>query len=589
MKQQRSSYLVTKSLKQYLVASVIAMAVFNLNTMLDGILMGNFLGPEALAAINLCMPVVNVITTLSVLLSAGGVLIAANALGEMDRNRMYEVFTISSFAQWILGLVLLLVSGPLSSMLGRLVNNGGELAPLCEKYIRVLLIGSAVLMYANGFSSFLNVCGYPQAISVIMSLSVVVNILLDVLLVRVIGMDISGAAWASVAGNLVSVIGLIVFTLHKKNMLKLTFSVKKPLSQLGKIIARSVAQTISALAITALEVICNIFVQNALGTDGMFVLSIGYSILGVSSMVAGGMSGAFTAIGGTMAGQKDYQGVRYLYRRGMLISLLTGLLFLLIALLIPRPLAGLFGANTEALQTLASYGIPLICTFIIAITLLMPCSAHFQVIGRFALSSVVNLSLIASILISCLVVSNAFPKEKIWLAFPLAGILCLLTLAGGICITKLSAGKKISFPELVPAEETEVRTFDMSVPCTQEAFENGMQDLWDWLHESQHSGMGPRIAHCVEEMLLNTIQHSGRNASHDIDVLLRESTDEVTALLKDDGVPFNTSACLTENRTYGLKLAHHFCPNIEYTYSFGQNMTLMKWPVKTAAKRKENQ
>ena len=250
MKQKRSSFLVTKSLRQYLTAAIIAMAVVTLNTMLDGILMGNFLGPEALAAINLCMPVVNVITTLSVLLSAGGVLIAANALGEMDRNRMYEVFTISSFAQWILGLVLLLVSGPLSNMLGRLVNNGGELAPLCEKYIRVLLIGSAVLMYANGFSSFLNVCGYPQAISVIMSLSVAVNILLDVLLVRVIGMDISGAAWASVAGNLVSVIGLIVFTLHKKNMLKLTFSVKKPLSQLGKIIARSVAQTISAQPIS---------------------------------------------------------------------------------------------------------------------------------------------------------------------------------------------------------------------------------------------------------------------------------------------------------------------------------------------------
>lgn len=586
---QRTSYLVSKSLRQYLVASIIAMAVFNLNTMVDGILMGNFLGPEALAAINLCMPVVNVITTLGVLLAAGAVLIAAKALGEMDRDRVNEVFTVSSFAQWILGLILLIVSGPLSGVLGRLVSNGGELAPLCEKYIRVLLIGSAVLVYANAFSNFVNVCGYPQAVSVIMSLSVAVNLLLDVLLVRVIGMDIGGAAWASVAGNMVSVLGLLVFTLRKKNMLKLTFSVKKPFAQLGEIVAKSVAQTISVLAITALEVICNIFVQTALGTDGMFVLSIGYSILGVSSMVAGGMSGAFTAIGGTMMGQKDYQGVRYLYRRGMLISLLTGIAFLLVALLVPRPLASLFGADTEKLQAMSSYGIPMICTFILAMTLLMPCSAHFQVIGRFALSSVVNLSMILSILLGCLVVSGFFPKENIWLAFPVACFLCLLTLFGGTCAVKLSAGKKISFPELVPAEETEVRTFDMSVSCTQEAYETGMRDLWNWLHEGKNSKLSPRIAHCVEELLLNTIQHSGRNASHDIDVLLREDAEEVTALLKDDGVPFNTSACLSENKTYGLKLVHHYCPEIEYNYSFGQNMTLMKWPADIPAEREEKQ
>ena len=588
VKQQRSAFLVTQSLKQYLVASIITMAVFNLNTMVDGILMGNFLGPEALAAINLCLPVVNIITTAGVLLYAGAVLIGANALGEMNRDRMNQVFTVSSFAQWILGIVLLIVSEPLGGLLGRLVSNGSELAPLCEKYIRVLLLGSTVLIYANALSSFVNVCGYPKAVTVIMSLSVAVNLLMDILLVRVIGMDIGGAAWASVAGNLVSVAGLVIFTTRRKGMLKLDLSAKKPFSMMGEIIVRSVAQTISVLAVTALEVICNIFVQKAQGTSGMFVLSIGYSILGVSSMVASGMNGAFTAIGGTMMGQKDYQGVRYLYRRGMIISLLTGAAFLLISLLIPRPLASLFGADTEELQTLAAASIPLICTFIMALTVLTPCTTHFQVIGRFALSSAVNLSIIISILVSCLAVSGIFPPEKIWLAFPMACILCLLTLCGGTCIVKLIAGEKVSFPELVPAEETEIRTFDISVACTREAFEAGMQELWGWLNESKHSELTPRIAHCVEEMLLNTIQHSGKNASHDIDVLLREDVAEVTALLKDDGVPFNTSACLTANKTYGLMLAHHYCRNIEYSYSFGQNMTMMKWPVPDGANGENN-
>lgn len=577
MKQHRSAFLVTKSMKQYLVASVIGMAVFNMNAMIDEILMGNFLGLEALAAINLCMPVVCSIAALGTLLSGGAVLISATALGEMNRKRVNDVFTISSVAQWIVCLVLLVTAGPLSGILAGLVSSVEELTPLCEKYIRVLLMGSAVLLYANSFASFVDVCGYPKKVTVIMSLSVVANILMDILFVKVLGMDIGGAAWASVAGSFVSILGLLVFTLRKKNLLKLTFPVERPFVQLGEIVVKSIAQVIGVVATMMLQLICNIYVQNAQGKNGLVILSIGYSILGVSSMVAGGMSSAFTAIGGLMVGQKDYKGLRYLFRRGMLICLTAGIGFLLISLLVPRPLAGLFGANTEELQTMAARDLPLICSFILCITVLLPCSEHFEVMGRLALSSMLSLSVIASILISCLVVSAALPKDQIWLIFPMACILCMLALFGSAFVIKLAAGNKVTFPDLIPDEETDVRKLDLSVPCTREGYEAGMRELWDWLYESKHSELTPRIAHCVEELLLNTIRHSGGDASHDIDLLLREEAGEVTALLKDDGAPFNTSVCLSPNKTYGLMLAHHFCPGIEYNYSFGQNMTLMKW------------
>ena len=76
---RRKAYLVSKSLRQYLLASVITMAVANLNLMTDSILMGNFLGPDALAAINLCLPVINLIT----------------ALGQMDKRRATAVSSLS--------------------------------------------------------------------------------------------------------------------------------------------------------------------------------------------------------------------------------------------------------------------------------------------------------------------------------------------------------------------------------------------------------------------------------------------------------------------------------------------------------------
>lgn len=579
MKKGRSAYLVTKSLKQYLSASIITMAVFNLNTMADGILMGNFLGPDALSAINLCLPVTNSIAALGILLTAGAVLISANALGQMDRGKMHEAFTLSSVAQWVSGLLLLCVSAPLGSALAGLVSGGGELAPLCEKYIRVLLTGSVVLMYANAFGSFVQVNGYPKAVTVIMSLSVIVNILLDVLLVGVLGVDISGSAWASVAGNLVSVLCLIVFALRKKGMLKLSFRIQKPLAKMGEIIAKSVPQMLGVVSIMVLQVICNSFIRTAQGKEGVFVLSVGYSLLGISSMVSSGMSSAFTAIGGTMMGQKDHQGLRYLYRRGMMICLLTGIGFLLLSLLIPRSIAGLFGADTEELLVLAARGVPMICTFILMITVVLPCSIHYQVIGRFTLSSVSNLSIVASALVSFLLVSVMLPAENIWLAFPLSCVLCLLTVAAGAALVRRSAGNRVTFPDLVPDAETEVRKLDLSVACTEEGCRKGIREIRSWLSDSGYGALSMKIAHCMEELLLNCIRHSGGNADHDIDVLIRGDGREVTALLKDDGIPFNTSGCLAGNKTYGLMLVRHYCGNIEYNYSFGQNMTMLKWSL----------
>lgn len=580
MAQRRKAYLVSGSLKQYLFASVITMAVTNLNLMIDGILMGNFLGPEALAAINLCLPVLNVIVALGMLMSAGAVLIMANALGQMDRERVNEVFTLSSFAQWVVGLALLCLAKPLSGALSAFVCAEDALVPLCGKYIFVMLLGSVATMYFNSFSSFLQVSGYPKAVTVIVSLSVVVNLLMDTLLVKVLGTDIGGAALASVISGAAGILGFAVYSARKNGILRLQLPVGKPFAKLGEIVAKGIPRVIGIVSVILLQFICNTFVQKALGADGVFVLSIGFSLLGVGTMLANGLSSAFTAIGGSMMGQSDYQGLRFLFRRGMVICLLAGIGFELVSLILPRPLAALFGADTKELADLAARGIPMITTFILGITIQTPYSMHFQVLGRFTFSSVSNFSVLGSVLVSFLLVSALFPNDWIWLAFPLCCILALLILFVGICAVKAACGKRVTFPDLIPSHEPEVRKLDLSVACTREAFLDAMRELWDFLEKNGCGKLSFRVAHCAEELLLNTVMHSGGDESHYIDVLVRETDEELIVLLKDDGIPFNTSVCLSEGKSNGLVMAHHFCDSIQYSYLFGQNMTMMKWQLK---------
>lgn len=579
MTQQRKPYLVTKSLRNYLFAAILSMAVGNINLLIDGILMGQFLGPDELAAINLSLPVVNSIHALSILLSVGGVMIAARALGKMNRKRLYEVFTISIFAVLTVGLLILIFSKPLSGFTAHLITSDKSLVSLCEKYVYILMLGGIPIMCTDVLSAYLNVTGHPKVVTVGTCMSVFVNISMDVLLVKVFRMDIGGSALATVLGNIARLVFFVLFILRKKDLLKFTFRISNPFRDLGEIISKSIAETVAVFAVVALQVICSGFVQASLGAPGMFVLSIGYSILGLSLMASDGMSTTFTAIGGNMMGQKDYQGLRFLFRRGILICFLAGLMFFFVGLLFPGPLATLFGADTEALKELSSRGIPFITTFILALTVMTPVSTHLQVLGHFALSTAANIMQLVSIFVSCLLVGKLLPPEDIWYAFPLACALCLLSTFVLCIIGKLFSRIPVNFPSLIPVDDPESKHFELSVACTEDALHEATEELWMYLDDNSFGKLSPRVAHSVEELLVNTIQHSG-DATHYIDILIGADSNELTVLLKDDGAPFDTSSCPSAKKKNGLKIAHHYCGSISYSYTFGQNMTLMTWPLK---------
>ncbi len=578
MTQQRKPYLVTKSLRNYLFAAVLSMAAGNINLLIDGILMGRFLGPDELAAINLSLPIVNCIHALSILLSVGGVMIAARALGKMNRKRLYEVFTISAFSVLTVGMLSLIFNKQLSGFAAEVITSDETLTSLCEKYVKVLMLGGLSIMGTDVLSAYLNVTGNPKTVTVGTCMSVVTNITMDVLLVRVCGMDIGGSALATVLGNLVCLTFFVIFILRKKDLLKFTFRISHPFRDLGEIVSKSIAETLAVFAIVALQMICSGFVQASLGASGMFVLSIGYSILGLSLMASYGMSTTFTAIGGTMMGQKDYQGLRFLFRRGILICFLTGLMFFFIGLLFPEPLATLFGADTEALKELSSRGIPFITTFVLALTVMTPVSTHLQVLGHFALSTAANIMQLVSIFVSCLLVSKLLPSEDIWYAFPLACALCLLSTFVLCIIGKLLSRTSVNFPSLIPVDDPESKHFELSVACTEDALHEATEELWMYLDDNRFGELSSRVAHSVEELLVNAIQHSG-DTTHYIDILIGADSNELTVLLKDDEAPFDTSSCPSAKKKNGLKIAHHYCDSISYSYTFGQNMTLMTWQL----------
>ena len=109
MAEERSSYLVSKALKSFMFASVLASLAQRLATMTDAIVVSNLIGPDAISAINVVTPITTLFPTVSILFGVGGSILAAKALGQRNANEANSVFTASLLGALITSILLAVV------------------------------------------------------------------------------------------------------------------------------------------------------------------------------------------------------------------------------------------------------------------------------------------------------------------------------------------------------------------------------------------------------------------------------------------------------------------------------------------------
>ena len=85
--------------------------------------------------------------------------------------------------------------------------------------------------------------------------------------------------------------------------------------------------------------------------------------------------------------------------------------------------------------------------------------------------------------------------------------------------------------------------------------------------------------HCLEELLINIAVFTGKKNKQFFDLLVRKEGEELYVYVKDSGPPFDPVDCVEEKWKTGLKILHYYAKDMSYSYSFGLNMTFLKFPL----------
>ena len=181
--------------------STAAFALAGVYAIVDGYFVGNTLGDNGLAAINLAYPVTAFIQAAGTGIGLAGAIRFAILRGQ-GRERegagcMSLAFLLLAAAALLLTAAALGFTAPLLGLLG----SRGEVAPLAEEYLRVIAVGAIFQVFATGLVPFIRNLGGASFAMWTMIAGFLTNVALDYLLVWVRPFGMAGAAWATVIGQ----------------------------------------------------------------------------------------------------------------------------------------------------------------------------------------------------------------------------------------------------------------------------------------------------------------------------------------------------------------------------------------------------
>lgn len=224
MRIQLSDHFTYGKLIKFTLPSIVTMIFTSIYSVVDGFFVSNFAGKTPFAAINLIMPVLNILGIVGFMFGTGGTALVAKVCGEGDKAKANRYFSLFTYVAFTIGLVLatfgFIFIRPIASVLGA----DGILLDNCVIYARIVLAALPFMVLQVMFQSFFVAAEKPQLGLAVTISSGLTNILLDAVLVLLLSQEykLAGAAIATATAQFVGgVIPLFYFFRKNSSILRL--------------------------------------------------------------------------------------------------------------------------------------------------------------------------------------------------------------------------------------------------------------------------------------------------------------------------------------------------------------------------------
>lgn len=579
---ERNAFLINRKIHQYILPGVLMTVAMQLGNVVDGMIVGNLLGAEAMAAIEISMPVLLLLQMAAMMLAMGGAAEAAVLLGKRDMEKAGGVFTASLAAGLAVSVFFALFTPILPGPLAKLLAGNGGLAALAEPYMMVNFAGIPILTVAIIFCYFMNADNHPQLGSALFIIANVVNLVLDFVFIQNFHMGMAGSALSTVIGYLTGMITVAIYFRSKQRMLRLQQLDKKAFQYVGLAVKAGIPSAAFTLMSALKSVIINSAIVRMLGSDPMAVYSVCVNAVLIAELCVGGVIGLIQNIAGILYGERDYYGIRTLCKRVLAYSYIAIAILLVIFFAVPGAIAGLFGITEGDMFALCETALRIFA-----------CSFPFYVYNKFLMSYYQTilqpgLSTVVTVLQGFVVI---VPLTLVGIFFwGLTGVCVMAVASEAVTILvaslwrilgqrrgKFAAGGVYMLPQI----EGEI-SLDCSLENNLDEVITFREKLFVFCADNHINDRAAKILGlAVEEIAANIVQYGYRGGQKNyMDISFTIQDGKYMLRIRDDGVPFNPMEySKQEEETVtvgGIALIKKMASNFQYMRVLNMNNTVIE-------------
>lgn len=389
---------VGRLIAKFAVPAIISMLVSSLYNIVDQIFIGQGVGMLGNAATNIAFPVSIICTATALLLGIGS---ASNYNLESGAGNPERAARIAGTGLSLLAVSGVLIAGVVLIFLNPLLHLFGvtpDVLPYALDYTGITAFGIPFLVLTTGGNHLIRADRSPTYSMTCMLTGAIINTILDTLFIFGFHWGIKGAAWATIIGQIISGIMVIIYFVKIRHM-ELTATMMRPKGiYLKAIMSLGMAACINQIAMAAVQIVMNNTLRHY-GASSIYGTDIPLACVGVISKVnmvfmaiCIGISQGCQPIWGFNYGAGNFGRVKETYKKAAVISLAVGIIFFAAFQIFPRQIVSIFGSGSEEYFHFAEryFRIFMLMTFING---LQPMSSgFFTSIGKAKLGIVVSLT-----------------------------------------------------------------------------------------------------------------------------------------------------------------------------------------------------
>ena len=316
----------------------------------DIVVVGRFVGKEALAAVGSTGSLVNLFLNVFLGLSMGSGVMVARHIGENDDKKIHDCVHTAMLLSVVCGFLVGILGFFTSEGMLRLMNAPEDVIELASLYLKIYFLGSPGLLAYNFGASVVRSTGDTKRPLYILTFSGLINVVLNLVLIIVFGLGVSGVAIATIVSQYVSAVLIILYLLKMPNSCRLILSkLRFEKAELKSILRLGLPAGIQ----NSLFSVSNVVIQstvNSFGSIAMAGIAAGSNYDSYIYTCTNAIAQTTMTFTSQNMGARKYSNIGRVYRHCLILAMIIGVSMGIFGCFFGEPIVALFSDDAEVIK-----------------------------------------------------------------------------------------------------------------------------------------------------------------------------------------------------------------------------------------------